>query len=542
MPLPFPFDFKNPDYVQVFEWRMERLRRLREDPTIIPALQLHYKNHPAQFIIDWGVTYDPRNPERDLPAAIPFLLFPRQEEWVEWLLEGWRLREPGLVEKSREMGMSWLPVALACTLCLFRDGLVIGFGSRKEEYVDKIGHPKSLLQKARDFVRLLPVEFRGNWNEQKHAPHMRISFPNTGSVITGEAGDGIGRGDRSSIYFVDEAAWLPRPELVEASLSQTTNCRCDISTPWGRNNPFARKRFSGKTRVFTFHWRDDPRKDEAWYQKKCDEINDPTIIAQELNLDYDSSVDGIVVPAKWVRACIDAHIKLGFAPSGKRKAALDVADEGKDGNALSGRHGVIVEYLKTWSGLGGDIFATTQRAAQECDEQRYSELDYDADGLGAGVRGDARIVNEKRAAENIRRIKFRAWRGSGEVHEPDDEVYPGEGSNDKGFGRTNGDFFQNAKAQGWWALRTRCLKTYKAVTEGRVFDPDELISISSVIPEYERLVNEISQPTYKTNVAGKIVIDKKPDGMPSPNRADSVMMLFAPEQEETRGFFDVEED
>lgn len=38
MPPPFPFDFKNPDYTQVFEWRMERLQRIR--------------TNPAQFIIE----------------------------------------------------------------------------------------------------------------------------------------------------------------------------------------------------------------------------------------------------------------------------------------------------------------------------------------------------------------------------------------------------------------------------------------------------------------------------------------------------------
>jgi hypothetical protein len=36
-----------------------------------------------------------------------------------------------------------------------------------------------------------------------NAPHMRVVFPDTGSIISGEAGDGIGRGDRCSIYFVD---------------------------------------------------------------------------------------------------------------------------------------------------------------------------------------------------------------------------------------------------------------------------------------------------------------------------------------------------
>ena len=144
------------------------------------------------------------------------------------------------------MGMSWLTVAIAATVCLFNDGVSIGFGSRKQEYVDQIGDPKCLLYKVRKFVANLPVEFRGTWDAKKHSAHMRVSFPDTGSIISGEAGDGIGRGDRASFYVVDEAAYLPRPELVDASLSETTNCRIDISTPNGMANPFARKRFSGK--------------------------------------------------------------------------------------------------------------------------------------------------------------------------------------------------------------------------------------------------------------------------------------------------------
>ena len=190
-------------------------------------------------------------------------------------------------------------MSLACTLCLFYYGVVIGFGSRKEEYVDKIGEPRSLFYKGRLFMRCLPPEFRGGWNEKKHAPHMRILFPDTGSHIGGEAGANIGRGDRTSIYFVDEAAHLEHPEAIEASLSSTTNCRQDISSVNGLDNPFAFKRHSGKIKVFTFHWRDDPRKDKAWHDKKAAEL-DPVTLAQEIDIDYAASVENVVIP--W--ACV----------------------------------------------------------------------------------------------------------------------------------------------------------------------------------------------------------------------------------------------
>lgn len=518
MPIPFQFDFKSPDYVQVFEWRTERLARIRRDPTVLPALRAFYRDNPAQFIIDWGMTADPRNVERGLPASIPFLLFPKQEEWIQWFMDRWKSQEPGITEKTRDMGMSWLTIGLASTVCMFNEGFVVGFGSRKEEYVDKIGSPKSLFDKARTFMRLLPKEFRGTWDDRKHAPHMRILFPDTGSVITGESGDGIGRGDRTSFYIVDESAFLERPQLVDASLSATTNCRQDISTPNGMGNSFAQRRHSGKIKVFTFHWRDDPRKDDAWYEKQVNDL-DPVTVAQEIDINYAASVEGVVIPSAWVQAAIGAHTKLGIEPTGMRRGGLDVADEGIDKNAFAGRHGFLLDFLESWSGKGGDIYATVVKAFAICDERRYETFDYDADGLGAGVRGDARVINELRHAAGTQQINDQPFRGSGPVHDPEGQMVKE---------RLNKDFFANAKAQSWWALRMRFQATYRAVVEGMSFDPDEIISLDSSLKELSLLTMELSQPTYTINAVGKVVIDKAPDGTKSPNLADAVMICYQP--------------
>lgn len=532
MPLPFPFDFKKPNYSEVFEWRMERLKRIRhsKDTSILESFKRIYRANPAQFIIDWGSTSDPRNVEIGQPVIIPFMLFEKQEEAIEFILNCWKNRSPGLIDKSRDMGVSWLTVALSCTLCLFNDNFSIGFGSRKEEYVDRIGDPKSLFYKAREFISNLPAEFTGDWNARSDSSYMRIKFPLTNSVITGEAGDNIGRGNRTSLHIIDEAAHLQRPELVEASLAQTTNCRIDVSTPLGMGNPFARKRFSGKIPVFSFYWRDDPRKDEAWYQKKCAEIDDPVIIAQEIDLNYSASVEGIVIPNEWVMASIDAHIKLGVKPSGKRKLGFDVADEGKDKNALCGAHGILVELLDVWSGENSDIFKSVERVVTVCEENNYQEVSYDADGVGAGVKGDSRIIIKNRESN----IEFKPFRGSGGVINPNEDAL-GEKptkifSSPPESGRSNQDFFANYKSQSWWALRKRFQMTFRAVKEGKEFDPDEIISISSKCKDYMKLVAELSQPTFSQNSVGKILIDKKPDGSRSPNLADAAMIRFAPEE------------
>ncbi|MBV9527836.1 hypothetical protein, partial [Sphingomonas sp.] len=418
---------------------------------------------------------------------------------------------------SRDSGVTWLAIALSCTLCLFHEGLAIGFGSRKVEYVDKIGDPKSIFYKGRLFMGELPRMFRGGWDARLHGTYLRLHFPETGSTITGEAGDNIGRGDRASIYFVDEAAFLERPQLVDASLSQTTNCRQDISTPNGMANPFAQKVHGGQIRTFRFHWRDDPRKDEAWYAKQVAEL-DPVTVAQEIDIDYTASVEGILIPSAWVQAAVDAHVKLGVEPTGARRGALDVADEGKDKNAFAIARGCLVEHVEEWSGKGGDIFSTVQRAFHLSDEHDLPEFKFDSDGLGAGVRGDARIVNEQRQSTKQREISVLPFRGSEAVWRPESEDVKG---------RKNKDFFANRKAQGWFNLRRRFQTTFRAVTSGAEFEPDDIISIASGCGALAQLSGELSQPTYSINAVGKVVIDKMPDGAKSPNMADSVMIVFA---------------
>lgn len=513
------FDFRNPDYSFIFWQRAERLKRLREKPESFSVLLTHYRSNPAQMIIDWGLTADPRNAERGMPVIVPFILFPKQIEWINWAVNKWKTQSSAPTVKSRDMGLSWLSVALSCVLSVTHDDLVIGFGSRKEEYVDKIGSPKSLFFKARMFMQLLPPELRGGYQQGVTDPHMRIKFANTGSVLVGEAGDGIGRGDRASIYFVDESAFLERPQLVEASLSQTTNCRLDISTPNGLANPFAEKVRSGKFDVFTFHWRDDPRKDDAWYDKQVRDL-DPVTIAQEIDIDFAASVDGVLIPSAWVQSAFDADKKLGIDGSGEKLAALDVADLGKDSNAITLRNGIILEDVSEWHGKSvEDIFGTTQKAIGLCDDWNVTELRYDSDGLGAGVRGDARVINTERKSGKLKQIECLAFHGGGKVKNPDKEYVKG---------RTNDSFFDNLKAQSWWLLRDRFKITHEAVTEGKPYKIDDLIVIRGSIKDRAKLSNELSQPTYTRSSRGKIQIDKSPDGTKSPNISDSVMIAFAP--------------
>lgn len=508
--MPFDFDFHEPDYIAVFKERMDRLRRIRSGEVDIRKLKAYYKDHIVDFISDWGVTFDPRNVGDDKrPPYLPFVLFKRQREWVEWFLERMQRNEDGINEKSRDMGVSWLAVATTSSLCIFNEYMSVGFGSRKEEYVDKLDDPKCLFWKARQFVYNLPPEFTGRWS-LSDAPHLRITFPETKSFITGESGDNIGRGDRARVYVVDEAAYLERPKLIDASLSQTTRCRIDVSSANGTANPFYEKRtkYYGTPQLFTFHWRDDPRKDQAWYDKECERL-DPVVVAQEIDIDYTASVEGVLIPNAWVQAAVDAHKKLGFEAEGSARVGLDVADEGGDKNAFIGGKGSVVRHARQWSGKGIDVIQTTANCAAFCNDFGYRFVTYDADGVGSGIRGGARVVGQN--------VSFEPYRGSEAVQHPEREDE---------YGRLNKDFFQNRKAQAWWRTRKRFERTWQAVTKGIKYDPSQLISLDkdslgALLPQ---LTMQLSQPTFTRNEAGKIVVDKMPDGAKSPDLADALVI------------------
>lgn len=381
-------NWQQPDYLELLRWRgrlVEQLQALPEQR--FAELMGWYARHPADWISHWGWTFDPRNPERGLPALVPFVLFPKQREFVDWLVARWRAREDGVAEKSRDMGASWVCVAVAAWLWTFHPGTVVGIGSRKEDYVDRIGDPSSLFFKLRQFIGLLPPRMRPGYDERKHAPFMRVLNPANNSTIVGEAGPNIGRGARTSLYLLDEAAFLEQADATDAALSQTSNCKIHVSTPNGEGNAFWRKRFGGKLPVFVFDWRDDPRKDQAWYDRQRATL-DPVVLAQEVDRDYSASVGNAYVPGDLVTQA-QARGPAQVAPMGPLRVGLDVARFGSDKTVLVFRRGRVVTRMVAWGQT--DLMSTAGRVKQ--DVQTYlrgtgchlEQIAVDTVGLGAGV-------------------------------------------------------------------------------------------------------------------------------------------------------------
>jgi hypothetical protein len=380
----YQIDWKRPDYTEVYKDRVKNLTNIRKNPEILGGLKEFFKTHPIEFIESFGMTFDPRNVERDLPATVPFVLFDRQVEFIDWVVDRWRGREDGVAEKSRDMGVSWLCVAVSVWMWLFHKGVVVGFGSRKEPYVDDLNNPNALFWKIRQFVSYLPPELQpAGWDERKHAPFMRIINPENGSAIVGEAGDNIGRGGRTSIYFVDEAAFIERADAVDAALSQTSNCKIYVSTPNGAGNVFYRKRHSGKLPVFSFDWKQDPRKDQAWYDRQCATL-DPVVVAQEIDRNYEGSVSNAFVPSELVLAA-QARGPADVIASGGLRVGVDVARFGDDKTVITFRRGRVCLKQVVLSQL--DVAQVAARTKSEISAygERPEQIAVDTIGIGAGV-------------------------------------------------------------------------------------------------------------------------------------------------------------
>lgn len=523
-----------PDYLADFNKKLALMAELDNSVEKQMAFKAYYKDNPIDFINDWCVTYDPRKKSPE-PKLMPFLLFPKQEQFVLFLQGCLNDGEGGLIEKARDIGATWVCCGFSVWLWLFHENSTVGWGSRKEEYVDKKDDPKAVLPKIRQIIEYLPMFLKPvGYDSRMHAPHMRIINPENGSIITGEAGDNIGRGGRTGIYFKDESAWYERPELVEAALGDNTDVQIDISSVNGTNNVFYRRRMAGveweqgkempvgKTRVFVFDWRDHPNKTQEWYDKRYKRAEEEGLLhvfKQEVDRDYIGSQDNTIIPFDWIKSSIDAHKKLDIKITGTSFAGQDIADEGGDKNALVIRKGILATFAKHWGGEAGEA---AKVAVPICNKHLVTDLYYDCIGVGSAFKTQVNTLKELPTWNTKLTVhKWDAGAGVKDAHKPSID---GDVDSPR-----NGDVYQNWKAQAWYNLRQRFYKTYRAVQFGDEFPEDDLISIDSKMDGLNQLQLELSQVKQKiSSSTGKILVDKKPNGAMSPNLADAFVMCYNP--------------
>lgn len=296
------------EYVEKYLQRAEDIAKKRIDyfraiitPAQIEAEKEKIKSDISHWFEYYAFGYDPR--ARTQLSIVPFALFPKQREMVEWLNNlVFHQRNSGLVEKARDEGATETIVRWGTYHWLYTNGFSMLLSTRKEDEVDAKKNQNTLFERIRYQIRLLP-----NWQypdgfdvERSMLSTMKLANPANGNTLLGEAPvENMGRGGRVTCAMLDEFAfWSFAGYPQYRSLSQTTDSIIMPSSVAGRLNQYADIAFDGVTPKFTLDWRDNPFKDKRWYEALPFGYISPkmskTTIAQEVDRNYDAAQPGKV--------------------------------------------------------------------------------------------------------------------------------------------------------------------------------------------------------------------------------------------------------
>jgi len=316
-----PFNHQVPkDIAANLKWRQAVHARVRDDPKYVSVIIDACARDPLFYLNGFGWTYAPKD-DHPFPK-LPFILYPFQEEGILDIIRAFR-KEDLLIEKTRDMGASWMCVSAAAWCWHFVPQLSFLLGSRVEQYVDQPGNPKAMFWKFDFLIDNLPKWLQPpGYNKNEHRRKMHVENPNTLSVIDGESTtDNFARGDRRTAIILDEFAAVENGHRILAATRDATNCRIFNSTPQGTNNAFYDKR-QGSIRKLRLHWSMHPIKSigmyttgentelkvldsggypegyepfldgklrSPWYDNECKRAGSDREIAQELDIDYGGS-------------------------------------------------------------------------------------------------------------------------------------------------------------------------------------------------------------------------------------------------------------
>lgn len=234
-----------------------------------------------------------------------------------------------------------------------------------------------------------------------------------------------------------------------------------------------------------------------------------------LGVPYDND-DSVVIKRAWLQAAIDAHKTVKPSSgiwTGPVTVGYDVADSGDDKNATTALSGSVCINLGEWRGGEDELRESAARVKQTAERLEASQVGYDCIGVGAGTGSHLNSLGWRK------HFKFNA---GGKVSDPKRNYADSKIPNEL--------FFANLKAQAWWLTADRFRNTYLAVTKGRQFAADDMISLSSECDPrmLDKLIDELSTPKRDFDNAGKVKVESKKDlakrDVASPNIADSFII------------------
>lgn len=305
-------------------YRLHVLQEAEHNTELQLLLQAKGLQDIVYFVNVFGWTYDPRKS----PSKIPFITYEFQDETLLQLVDAIQNEKDVFVEKSRDMGFSWMLVALQ--VWAFLNGMPSLYGSYKEDYVDSNGDLDSHFERMRYFISMLPT-----WMvpDDLVETYMSISSQKLKSEISGDAGANFGTGGRRKFVVMDEFALWQHDKKAFRKTKDIARCRIVGGTPEGKYNVYGQVmtkqgEYANLDVVrIRLHWTLHPEKTMEWYEAEKARRT-PLDVAKELDISYEDSVTGAVYPE------FNERVQITHAPYNSKLPLFTAWDFGRDMNVI----------------------------------------------------------------------------------------------------------------------------------------------------------------------------------------------------------------
>ncbi len=301
----------------------EYIRRKAAHDKDVQAQELYLcKQDFCYWLVMYGIIFEPRALNGQPPRWLRWIPFHFQINFARWIelvmsttANG---RGDGVVEKSRDMGASWLMCAYIAWNWLFADVFVAGVISKKAEDVDKSGSSGTLFYKIRSLIGMedqVPVPLRmPSWmvpqmnDRESYSRTRNISHPTKTCVVNGETTTALaGVSDRNTLRLSDEAARFDSFIDSWANQGAVTDHRFAVSTADTVNLAFyelakiakegVENPYKSAPSYLSLPWWLHPYHDEEWYENEKKRYeHDPQFFAREYDMQYFAGAGDLIYP------------------------------------------------------------------------------------------------------------------------------------------------------------------------------------------------------------------------------------------------------
>lgn len=243
-------------------WRESTYAKAAHDERVQRGLWQMCKADLLFYLRGFGYVLEPRK-----RAIYPFIPWGYQEPALAAIRDAIGKHDL-VIEKSRDMGASWMIVAVFEWFWKFHDLSSFLLLSRKEELVEgKKRDPRSLFSKF-DFLG----EHQPGWMRAKvEGGKMHRYNKRTGSTMDGEStNEFAGAADRRLALLMDEFAKMANQRTIFSGTQHVSDCRIFNFTPVGAENEAYKVAHDPAFRKLTLHWSQHPLKRPGLYRVPSD--------------------------------------------------------------------------------------------------------------------------------------------------------------------------------------------------------------------------------------------------------------------------------